>query len=82
MLITVYDQKQRFKMSELNVISSDAAITEFFHACAYVCADVTYRLLKNDPNAEQATSARQRCYYTLDAFAKLAWFVVLYVSVL
>ncbi|VDD87514.1 unnamed protein product [Enterobius vermicularis] len=63
-------------MSELNVISSDAAITEFFHACAYVCADVTYRLLKNDPNAEQATSARQRCYYTLDAFAKLACLMV------
>uniref|UniRef100_A0A0N5ADS8 CCR4-Not complex component, Not1 n=1 Tax=Syphacia muris TaxID=451379 RepID=A0A0N5ADS8_9BILA len=60
-------------MSEMGVISSDAAITEFFHACAYVCSDVTYRLLKNDPNAEHATPARQRCYYTLDAFAKLAW---------
>lgn len=38
-----------------------------------MCLEVTYRYLKND---QHQINVRQKCYYTLDGFVKMAWFVL------
>uniref|UniRef100_A0A183BRX3 CCR4-NOT transcription complex subunit 1 n=1 Tax=Globodera pallida TaxID=36090 RepID=A0A183BRX3_GLOPA len=64
-------------MNYNGVLATDEMITKFFRHCVEICCDVSYRLLKNEASA-QSTVARQRCYYTLDAFTKLTCLMVKY----
>ncbi|MFH4979766.1 hypothetical protein AB6A40_006475 [Gnathostoma spinigerum] len=63
-------------MHEQGVLQTDTMISKFFRLCTEMCVDVSYRLLKNESHAHQATVVRQRCYYTLDAFVKLTCLMV------
>lgn len=65
-------------MHEHGVLSTDEMITKFFRICTEMCVDVSYRLLKSEAATTQPTIVRQRCYYTLDAFVKLSWYISFY----
>lgn len=52
------------------VIANDEIISNFFKHTCEICFESCHRYLNN---STQLNVARQRCFYTLDAYSKLIW---------
>ncbi|KAK2550448.1 CCR4-NOT transcription complex subunit 1 [Acropora cervicornis] len=56
-------------LHQQGILRTDELITRFFRISTELCVEVTYRALADHPNSP--TTARAKCYNTLDAYCRL-----------
>lgn len=56
-------------LHQQGILRTDDLITRFFRISTELCVEVTYRALGDHPNSP--TTARAKCYNTLDAYCRL-----------